>query len=311
MLSVAVLIAGGLSWITHYPAPGPGPTPAPPTPKSTLTLPDMVNVKAGCFQMGSPDNEAGRYADEKQHKVCVKGFAIGKQEVTVAEFRAFVDASGYRTDAEKDTGGNSGCYAAKPDGGFDYVSGRSWRDPGFPQGDRYPVVCVSWNDALAYTQWLSKQTGQRFRLPSEAEWEYAARGKAKDTAYFWGEDANAACRYANVADQSAKKRYPAWPVFACDDGFVYTAPVGSFQANPLGLVDILGNVWEWTCSGYDKEYGGEETRCVDASADARRVLRGGSWYNEPRLVRSADRDWYTADTRDYGVGFRLAQDLAE
>ena len=153
--------------------------------------PEMVEIRAGCFEMGSPKGEAHRDSDERQHQVCVKDFEIGRHEVTRGQFRAFVEATGYRTDAEKNT--NEGCYLW--DGKQDkLMSGMSWRDPGYPQQDDHPVACVSLYDAMAYVAWLSRETGQSYRLPTEAEWEYAARA-GTTTAYWWG--GQASHEYAN------------------------------------------------------------------------------------------------------------------
>ncbi len=254
--------------------------------------PEMVMIPAGSFRMGSPAGEAGRDDDEGPvHEVEVAAFALGRYEVTVSEFRRFVDATGYRTEAE--TGG--GCY---------YWDGKQaqldkdklWRSPGFPQGDDHPVTCVSWNDALAYAEWLSKETGKGYRLPTEAQWEYAARAGTQ-TARFWGDDSSEACRYANVADRTAKETYPDWAIHDCTDGYVYTASAGRFRPNGFGLYDMLGNVWEWTCSAYETKYAGAERRCVRKGDGGPRVNRGGSWGDEPRFVRSATRYRSTPDAR--------------
>jgi sulfatase modifying factor 1 len=187
---------------------------------------------------------------------------------------------------------------------------RDWRSPGFAQEDDYPVACVSWNDAKAYVDWLSKQTGHDYRLPSEAEWEFAARA-GTTTARFWGDNPDSACRYANVADRTAKTRYPGWPIHDCEDGYVHAAPTGSFKANSFGLKDMLGNLWEWTADCWNGSYEGAPS---DGSArtggDCRwRVLRGGSWDIAPEFVRSAIRIRTTTKSRSYSAGFRPARTL--
>jgi len=144
--------------------------------------PEMVEIRGGRFLMGSPVDEKGRYEDERQHEVQVADFAIGKYEVTVGQFKSFVKATQYKTEAEE----SGGCYywtgsAWKQD------ASKTWRNPGFSQTDDHPVVCVSWNDAMAYVDWLSKQTGKTYRLPTEAEWEYAARA-GTTAARYWGDD---------------------------------------------------------------------------------------------------------------------------
>jgi len=252
-----------------------------PTPIPAQGLdPELVGLPGGCFQMGSPASEQGRYDWERQHQVCVKGFAIGKYEVTVGEFRRFVEASGHRM------------------GQCDWPSGKDWRDPGFSQGDDHPVACVSWNDAVAYAQWLSGQTRKDYHLPTEAEWEYAARG-GTSTRFWWG-DQDPICRKG--ARNGAKFDDNA----TCND--TGTEPVGSYQANPYGLYDTAGNVWEWTCSAWANPYDGSERGC-QMTGDADRVFRGGCWRAEPRYLRSAFRSSYSPGSRVSDLGFRLARTL--
>ena len=273
------------------------------------TCPEMMVIPAGSFRMGSPEAEDGRDSDEGPvHTVRIsEPFALGKREVTVSEFRAFVQATGYRTDAEK----GGGC--AVWDGSstkWTSDAQRNWRSPGFSQGDDHPVVCVSWKDAREYLMWLSEEAKLSYRLPSEAEWEYAARA-GTTTPRFWGERAQEACAYANVADEAAKRQFPDWTIHDCDDGFAYTAPVGNYKANAFGLLDILGNVWEWAEDCYKDSY-------TDAPSDGsawrkgdcgRRLLRGGSWGDAPGSVRSAVRGSYFTEVQGSGVGFRPARTL--
>ncbi|HIE01033.1 MAG TPA: TIR domain-containing protein [Thiotrichaceae bacterium] len=180
--------------------------------------PEMVVIPAGTFRMG--DIQGGGYKDEQPvHEVSVARFAMGRYEITFAEYDQFAEATARK----------------KPS------------DAGWGRDDR-PVINVSWNDVTAYAEWLSEQTGEQYRLPTEAEWEYAARAGTK-TKYWWGDDIgsnNANCRNSY-----------------CDDSFEYTAPVGSFEANPFGLFDVSGNVWEWTCSEYEKKYSGKEQYCLN------------------------------------------------
>ena len=270
--------------------------------------PELVRIPAGCYQMGSPESETGRESDERQHRVCVEAFEIGQREVTVGEFRRFVDASGYQTDAEKNAAGKEGCYAWNAqDNKWDWRAGLSWRQPGYEQKDNYPVVCVSGNDANRYAEWLTQQTGQAYRLPSEAEWEYAARA-GTTSARYWGDNPNQACRYANVADQTKSSTGNTWDVkHECSDGYWYPAPVGSYQPNGWKLYDMLGNVWEWTCSSYDKGYGGAELNCTSKDTTGPLAVRGGSWSLEPARVRSANRTRSTPAYRHRYLGFRLAR----
>jgi len=251
--------------------------------KDSSEGPEMVVIPAGRFRMG--DIQGGGYEDEQPvHRVSVDKFAMGRYEVTVGEFRQFVNATSYQTDAEKR--GSCRSYA----NGWKWVKGANWRNLGFSQTETHPAVCVSWNDATAYANWLSQQTGHTYRLPTEAEWEYAARA-GTETKYWWGNDIG-----TNLAN--------CWKSY-CGDSVDYTAPVGSFAKNPFGLYDTVGNVWEWTCSEYERKYAGKELRCVNGGS--RFALRGGSWGGEPGNVRAASRSRNSDDYRNVNVGFRLAR----
>jgi len=164
---------------------------------------------------------------------------------------------------------------------------------------------VSWFDAIAYTEWLSHKTGHTYRLPTSAEWEKAARA-GTTTERYWGDDANQACAYANVHDETSKQAIPLmkWAHHKCKDGYVFTAPVGQFKPNAWGIYDVLGNVWEWTCSAVNKE----QTSCESKSSNAPRVLRGGAWsYTTPNEVRFAYRSNHWLTNRTNLAGFRIAR----
>ena len=270
-----------------------------PKPPDCAYCPEMVSIPGGSFMMGSNANDTEAEDDEKpQHNVEVKAFSMGKFEVTKAQYAAFI--------ADNRTYQDKGCYAWD---GTSWVmqADKSWRDPGFPQTDAHPVTCVSFDDAQAYIQWLNVKTKQKYRLPTEAEWEYAARASTT-TRRFWGDDPSDACLYANGADQTAQKTFTNWTgIHECEDGFVYTAPVGHYKPNKFGLYDMLGNAWEWTCSGYSKKYNNSEKKCIN-NANVARVLRGGSWYNYPLRLRSAYRLSGPASVRFLNLGFRLVQD---
>jgi formylglycine-generating enzyme required for sulfatase activity len=264
----------------------------------------MVVLPPGNFAMGSPDAESGRGDDEGPvHQVNVAAFAMGKSQITRAQFATFVKQTKYINDGK--------CWTLE-EGKYKQRSQRDWRAPGYTQTDKHPVVCINWNDAQAYAAWLSRKSGKKYRLPSEAEWEYAARGNTSSARY-WGDNPDEACTYANTADQSAQTHIQgatSWAVHECLDGFVYTAPVGSFKANAFGLSDMLGNVLEWTNDSYHTSY-------KDAPDDGsvwqgdidKRVLRGGSWNNAPRDVRAAMRDPNNPKLRFSIFGFRLARQL--
>jgi formylglycine-generating enzyme required for sulfatase activity len=276
--------------------------------------PRMVVIAAGEFTMGSPASESERGVDEgPQRQVAIAPFALGRSEVTVAEFRRFAEESGYKTEAERDTRaqGCSGFIYADPLAAGPVAQAlTSWRSPGLAQADSHPVLCVSWNDARAYAQWLSKKTGKRYRLPSEAEWEYAARAGSVSARY-WGDDPVQACRFANVADQSRFQTWGFGQKHECTDGHYFTAPAGGYAPNRFGLYDMIGNAWEWTEDCWNASHAGAP---ADGSARlagdcAQRVLRGGSWSTVPRFARSAARHKNGADYRDNLSGFRLARTL--
>ena len=302
------------------PPPVPRPPAAPPPPMAGSILrdcadcPELVVIGAGSFTMGSPAAEAGRDADEgPQRPVSIaRAFALGRHEVTLGEFKRFVAASNYVTEAERNVSAK-GCRTWEDaDGTWDWREGRSWRSPGFEQTDRHPVVCVSWNDAQAYVQWLGRRAGQTYRLPSEAEWEYAARAGSSSSRP-WGDDPNEACRHANGADQSRSPGGRTRSVrHECNDGFWFTAPVGSYAANRFGVNDMIGNVWEWVQDVWHDNYNGApgDGSVWAAGGDpARRVLRGGSWDVNPQNLRSAYRDRSSPDNRNDSTGFRIARTL--
>ena len=187
---------------------------------------------------------------------------------------------------------------------------RSWESPGFEQTDEHPVVCISWDDAQAFVAWLSRESGKAYRLPTESEWEYAVRAGTR-SARHWGDGEAEACRYENAVDAIAKRKYNlSSSTFACDDGYAETSPVGSFQGNGFGLKDMLGNVTEWTQDCWES-YAGAPTdgSAMTGSNCSRRVVRGGSWYFEPALVRSAKRGTFVPTGGGDGVGFRVARTL--
>ena len=293
--------------------------------------PSLAVVPAGSFIMGSPESEVGRYTDESpQHGVTfARAFAAGKTEVSVGEFRRFIETSGYRTDAEK----GSGSFFRDPEDGAWRLDERlNWRYTSYGEtaADNLPVVHVSWNDAQAYVQWLSQQTGKHYRLPSEAELEYVNRA-GSTTIFAWGNGAPT----EKIANVKGEKDRPytgdrvweptegehiyafsdgATPLYfeGYQDGYGQPAPVASFPANAFGIYDTTGNVWEWA---QDCWHGNYEHAPTDGSAwddignCGQRVVRGGSWYCFPRHVRAANRWRNFPIFRNMYVGFRVARDL--
>jgi formylglycine-generating enzyme required for sulfatase activity len=266
--------------------------------------PEMVVVPAGSFTMGSPENERDRSDREgPQHPLSIaQPFAAGKFAVTVDQFAAFV------TDTQHDVG--SSCRTLEG-GKNEERQGRSWRDPGFPQSGSHPAVCINFADAEAYADWLSAKTGKRYRLLTEAEWEYAARA-GTTTRFFFGDDEKDTCRYGNGTDLEAKRRVPGLgPSAPCSDGYAYTAPAGSFLPNAFGLYDMHGNARQWVEDCFHASYIGAPT---DGSAwtgvnCTMRVQRGGAWGYRPANLRSAYRDGIEPALRRSFTGFRVARTL--
>lgn len=268
-------------------------------------LPEMVFIKGGTFQMGSNDGEA----DEKPvHTVTVNDFWMGKYEVTVAQFEKFITETGYQTDADK--GDGSYFWTGST---WEKRAGVNWRCDA--QGSvrrsgelNHPVIHVSWNDAAEYCLWLSRKTGKSYRLPTEAEWEYAARSGGKNYKYAWGNFGPDGKKGGNIADE-ALKRALGWSGIwtGYDDGYVYTAPVGFFEPNEFGLCDMTGNVWEWCRDWYDGKYykNSPQHNPMGPSSGNYRVLRGGSWYYNPIFVRCAYRNYYEPTFRCVSIGFRV------
>lgn len=274
----------------------------------------LVTIPAGQYYMGCSEGDDTCYDDEKpRHLVNVPSFRMMEREVTRGEFRAFIEDTGYVTSARQD--GSQGCYVMLPDySDFDYVEGRDWESPGFDQTDDHPATCISEDDAQAYLTWINENSSVTFRLPSEAEWEYAAR--AGSTApYAFGELSGGMCRYDNVADltdfEEGATRSWSTP-FECNDGYGFgTAPVKSFEANDFGLYDMHGNVGEWTYDCLNESY-------VDAPTDgsawisgncSSSIIRGGNWSNNPRNSRVTYRFWMSTSEPYSEIGMRLAADL--
>jgi formylglycine-generating enzyme len=312
-LSAAVCLLAVVAWFFAHRTPKPPPpAPVPARPVAAVpkagtlihdcpTCPVMTILPAGRFKQGSADSASGSASFAKPlHWVAIsRPFAMSTNAVTVDEFQQFVAATG-RDMQSCDT----------YDGEWKHRPENSWKNPGFVQTGAHPVTCASWNDAEAYARWLTMTTGHPYRLPSASQWEYAARAGG-EAVQPWNPDGSGACANANVADASAARRYPGWAVFACDDGYVYTAPVGSFKTNAFGLNDMLGNVLQWTEDCWHADYAGAP---VDGSARmdgncSEHELRGGSWFSTPAYVRANYRNHFAADYRTSSVGIRLVRDL--
>lgn len=295
----------------------------------------FVRVPAGDFVMGSDERPESlartfpQYAPEDlrvlgdeapRHAVRItRAFFLGQHEVTLDQFRLFVERSGHVPESIADgTGGYGYNPAYDPAGSArgDAFEGRSprysWRNPGFPQAGDHPVVNVSWNDAAAMARWLSQREGVVYRLPTEAEWEYACRA-GSSTRYNTGDEPASLLGAAALLDLDTAQRWPRRRPYALPghDGHVFTAPVGSFAPNAFGLFDMHGNVWEWVADWYGEHYYAESPRNDPQGPGTGEVhvRRGGAWASSALYARSSYRNWNTAQTRYTLVGMRLLREL--
>ncbi|MBL8642625.1 MAG: formylglycine-generating enzyme family protein [Rhodospirillaceae bacterium] len=280
------------------------------------TCPEMVVIPSGTLSMGTTPSalELDRTGRGKAEAGIVavainQSFALGRTEVTRAQYEAFVKATNYAPKVKF-------CRVWDQTGQrFTDVPNRTWRDTGLQTlaRDDHPVTCVSWDDAQAYVKWLSEQTNKRYRLPSESEWEYAARG-GQNKRRFWGDDPADGCAYANIYDLTARRAYPlSWTHVTCADGFADLAPVASLLPNAYGLHDMIGNVWEWVgdCFTTSKIGRPKDQRAWTWDGCTDRALRGGSWMTAPDRARVAFPAGDPHDDRYVFLGFRVARDLTE
>ena len=234
------------------------------------------------------------------HKVCVDDFYMGKYEVTVGEFRKFVKETEYRTESE----GQDGCHSWSGNGEVKKKD-FNWHNTNFPQTERDPVICVSWNDANEFIKWFNAKKGRNFRLPTEAEWEYAARSGGKEYKYSWGNGRPS----ENIADNTAKKE-----LLGITDGegyndeYALTSPAGSFTPNELGLYDMSGNVSEWVADWFNNNYyrNSPENNPQGPANGKCKTLRGGSWNPLLPLFQTTTRLCSVPGARGAWLGFRLA-----
>ena len=300
------------------PAPAPQPEPAKPvasgatkTFRDCPNCPEMIVVPAGSFRMGGAPGEHQRYEvpatesarDEPQHDVTfAKPFALGRVDVTYGQFAFFAHSVGFEP--------RPGCLMAV--GGNWVPSPRaSWENPGYAQVENDPVVCMNVLEITAYLRWLGNMTGKEYRLPSEAEWEYAERA-GTTSAFYWGNDIKGACAYENVGDQSLARKYGDSNPIGCDDGFADVAPVGSFKANPFGLYDMAGNTHVLTADCWNENYDGAPTdgtawKTGDCSRHVVRKAGFGSTY--PWTFRAANREAEGDLVKRNRYGFRVALSL--
>lgn len=276
----------------------------------------MVFIPAGQFRMGSAEPERlGSYSrcEGPQHLVRItRSLRISQFEVTVGQFQKFVQAAGYVTDAELS---KAGC------NGLDLATGQVirrpeciWKSPGFAQTAQHPVVCVSWNDASEFCRWLSVTTGEIYRLPTEAEWEYCCRA-GTDTFLATGDALDSLKSAGNCGDQSLRAQCPSLDASAeWDDGFAFTAPAGSFRPNKFGLYDMHGNVGEWCHDWFDDDYYANSPMNDPrgpSTTQQWRVVRGGSWYNNPVSCRSSGRHDGVPTEASTTNGFRVVMEIPQ
>jgi formylglycine-generating enzyme required for sulfatase activity len=263
----------------------------------------MALIPGGTFMMGDAN---GQDMEKPVHEVEVNSFYMDTHEVTIGDYRKFVEATNYVTDAEK----NDGAYIWNGEE-WAKTEGINWRfdefgKPHKPEKDNHPVTHLSWNDAKAYAQWAGK------RLPTEAEWEYAARGGAKGYKYAWGDEPLGQEVVANVSDENLIKVVTSWPYTkGYDDGYTFSSPVGSFVPNSFGLYDMAGNAWEWCADYFDENYYSRSPKANPRNDDPsdRRVLRGNSWDGRPGLLRCSRRTGDGQSNSYVETGFRCVRDL--
>ena len=279
--------------------------------------PDMVQLPAGSFLMGTAEDQrlidprTGKPAtnDGPQHRVnFANSFAIGRDEVTVEQFAAFLADTDYQTVDR--------CMEFSKPNSFEIRKDINWGNTGFSQAPEHPVVCVSYYDAAAYADWLGERTGKDYRLPTEAEWEYAARA-GSDAPYFWGDETAAACDHANVRSTGADAISTRQAVadrdvgFPCDDGFKQSSPTASFAPNAFGLYDMQGNAWEWVSDCNHKDYDGapiDGSAWLEESGKECRfgVIRGGSFLNLTERSSVTVRAGRPRSGAATNMGFRVA-----
>jgi formylglycine-generating enzyme required for sulfatase activity/predicted Ser/Thr protein kinase len=264
--------------------------------RDCATCPLMRVLPAGTVLQGSLADPS----EQPAHRVAIAAaIAFAPHETTIGEFEEFADEVGLSA---------QGCNVH--DGEWRWRDDVNWESLDDGRTTMHPVGCVSWDDAAAYAAWLSKKTGQTYRLPSASEWEYAASAGASPATAL-ASDIGSACKQANVADQAAAQRYPGWSALACNDHYVQSAPVGSFAPNAFGLHDMIGNMFEWVQDCWSTSYEGAPT---DGSARldgdcASRELRGGSWFTSPAYLRASYRNRFAHDYRSSSVGFRVVREI--
>jgi len=296
---------------------------APESIRDCTDCPELVSIPVGEFVMGADIEEPRRLElpefwatrEQPKHRVLIqRAFALGKYELTRAEFARFAAETGYSPEP--------GCWHfIGTEWLFDQA--RSWRDAKIGETDAHPVTCINWHDASAYLEWLSRKTGQRYRLASEAEWEYAVRA-GTSTAYWFGDDPQRICEFVNLGDLDTQDRFrwhetkikydkmSDWKGQSCRDGYPTLAPVAATVANPFGVHGMLGNANEWVADCWNDDHrsaaGNQAARLTGADCGLR-VMRGQGWTAVAASTRAAFRLKMNATDRRFTFGFRVARDL--
>jgi formylglycine-generating enzyme required for sulfatase activity len=263
----------------------------------------FIHLFAGAFTMGSPVTEKDRAVNETQHPVKItKPFWLAATPVTVGQFAAFARAGSYQTAAEKE-GWAYGAWNPR-ENRWNRLENRSWKNPGFLQDTNHPVVCVTWLDATNFCRWLGVKEDRFYRLPTEAEWEYACRA-GTTTAYPWGDNPDDGEGWANGSDHTAAGYFTLFPPFSWSDGYIYTSPVATFRPNAWGLYDMIGNTLQWCGDWYAAYPAGLAEDPAGPEEGKERVLRGGAFVYGPRHCRCAFRGRNSPEFRNFYVGFRV------
>ena len=276
--------------------------------KDPITGIEFVFVNGGCYEMG--DTFGDRLENQKPvHEVCLDDFYLGKYEVTNAGFEKFVSETGYVTIAEKK--GTSWGISRRGKADWGKKEGINWMHPLWPSDMinskmNHPVVQISWDDTQEYIKWLNQKTGEAYRLPTEAEWEYAARSGGKREKYAGFTNEKELYKYANFCDSNCEY---SWKTERQNDGYEYTSPVGSYKPNGLDHYDMSGNVWEWCQDIYRKKAYRKHQRNnpIYTKSDPKRVSRGGSWGYGLNFLRASFRSFFSPDETNGVLGFRLAR----
>lgn len=289
--------------------------PEPQTFKDCEDCPEMVIIPAGSVMIGSYETEAyWRKRERPRQKATIaKPFAMAKTETTLASFRKFMAETNHAQPPMVYKGETfEGCNYF--DGTrYGYVRNHNWNNPGYPQRENAPVVCVSWADAAAFAKWVSQKAGRTYRVPSSVEFEYAMRA-GSETPWTWGTDPSKACEYANIGDQTFGRAYPLRDTFNCNDGYQYATRVGQYKANAFGLHDMLGNAWEWSNDCWHEDLtnaplDGSSWLEEDGGQCTVRTPKGGGWTSAPSWARASARSPDGHQYRSFMLGFRLAADV--